>query len=293
MQHEASMGSTVSLRDGRTLGFVEYGDPTGTPVIFCHGTPGSRRYSHPDASIPLAVGARVIAVDRPGYGLSTFEPRRRLLDWPDDVAQLADNLGIGRFSVVGISGGGPHALACALKLGDRLTRVGLVASAAPLDIPGATAGMSRDNRRNLAITRAIPYAVLRVLYGWQVAAEMRDPAKWLDAQSGQLADADRIVRTDPAWRKMELDNVREAYQQGARAHAWEGRVLTQPWGFAVADVASQVHLWQGEADTLVPQTLGRFLAATLPNCVPAFLSGEGHLSLFYNHWRAVLATMVA
>src|SRR5262245_38470702 len=129
--------------------------------MFCHGTPGSRRYPHPDVTIASSFGIRLIAADRPGYGLSTFQLRRRLLDWPDDLAQLADALGIERFAVVGPSGGGPHPLACALKLVGRLTSVGLLASTAPRDLPSATEGMAQHYRRSLAITRNTPFYALR------------------------------------------------------------------------------------------------------------------------------------
>jgi pimeloyl-ACP methyl ester carboxylesterase len=287
-----SLGKTITLRDGRTLGYTEYGVPNGKPVMFCHGTPGSRRFHHPDAAIATALGIRLIAADRPGYGLSTFQRGRRLLDWPDDLAQLADALGVDRFAVVGLSGGGPHTLACAYKLVGRLTRVGLVASTAPFDIPSATEGMAKDNQRYLAITRHAPFLALRVLYSWAVRAELRNPEAWLQSQSVQLAEADRAVRASAAWRQMELDNVREAYRQGALGHAWEGRLFTRPWGFRAQDIVAAVHLWQGEADTLVPVTMGRYLASAIPSCIPVFLPDVGHLSLFYNHWRDILAAMI-
>jgi pimeloyl-ACP methyl ester carboxylesterase len=101
------------LRDGRALGYAEYGDPGGTPVFFFHGSPGSRLQRHPDASIASELGTRIITIDRPGYGLSDFQPERTLLDWPADVAQLADALHIERFAAIGLSGGGPYLLACA------------------------------------------------------------------------------------------------------------------------------------------------------------------------------------
>lgn len=289
----ASPGSTITLRDGRTLGYTEAGDPAGKPVVFCHGTPGSRCYRHPDASIAAGLGVRLITPDRPGYGLSTFQPGRRLLDWSDDLAQLADYLGLRRFALVGLSGGGPHTLACAHTLATRLTHVGLAASTAPLDISDATVGMSQDNQRALAITRRTPFWLLRLLYAWQVRADLRHPEAALDTHSVQLAEADKAVRTDPAWLRMELENQREEYRQGARGHAWEGQMLTLPWGFRPHDIAVPVHLWQGEADTLVPPSMGRYLAAAIPQCVPVFLPGTGHLSLFYHHWRDILAAMIA
>ncbi len=100
-------GKTLTLRDGRTLGYAEYGDPRGTPVFLCHGTPGSRLDRHPDETIATSLGVRLIVPDRPGYGLSSFQTGRSLLDWPADLDQLADSLGIGRFAVVGVSGGDP------------------------------------------------------------------------------------------------------------------------------------------------------------------------------------------
>ena len=110
----------LSLRDGRVLCYAEYGDPSGKPFFFFHGLPGSRRQRHPDNSIASEIGARIIAIDRPGYGLSDFQPGRKLLDWPGDVAQLADCLKIEQFSAIGVSGGGPYLLACAYKMPERM-----------------------------------------------------------------------------------------------------------------------------------------------------------------------------
>ncbi|MGO8948661.1 MAG: alpha/beta fold hydrolase [Ktedonobacterales bacterium] len=285
--------ATFTLRDGRILSYLEYGDPVGRPVFFCHGTPSSRLYHHPDISIPTSLGVRLIAVDRPGYGVSTFQPGRTLVDWPLDVAELADSLGIGRFAIVGLSGGGPHALACAAKLPDRLTHVGLVASAAPFDAPDATAGMAKNNRIALAVTRALPFAVLRGVYSWSARAELKHPEATLTAQSAQLDVSDRAVWESAAWRAMEVENVREAYRQGARGHAWEGRMLTRAWGLRIEEIVPQVHLWHGESDTLVPPTVGYFLATKLRRCQVTFVPKVGHLALFFHQWRDVLATMIS
>jgi pimeloyl-ACP methyl ester carboxylesterase len=286
-------GATMRLPDGRTLGYLDSGDPAGRAVFFCHGTPGSRLYHHPDESIPQALGVRLIAPDRPGYGLSTFQRGRTLLDWPADLAALADHLGIGRFAVVGLSGGGPHALACALSLTSRLTHVGLVASTAPLDIPEATRGMAQSNRVALAATRALPFPVVRLLYGYMIGGQLKHPEATLDQQAQQFPASDRTVRENAAWRTMELANLREAYRQGAHGHAWEGRMLTRPWGFHLGAITLRVHLWQGEADVLVPPTMGQYLAATLPNCAATFVREAGHLALFVQHWGGILATMCA
>ena len=108
----------VRLSDGRTLAYTEYGDPRGTPVMFFHGTPGSRLFHHPDGSIATNLGARLVAIDRPGFGSSDPDPERTLTDWPADVTAVADALGIGELAVAGFSGGGPYVAACAAELPD-------------------------------------------------------------------------------------------------------------------------------------------------------------------------------
>src|SRR5438309_1811387 len=118
---DARLNQTIKLRDGRTLAYAEYGDPAGTPVIFFHGTPGSRLMAAP-AWKDESLGLRIIAPDRPGFGLSTYRPNRTILNWASDVAELADALKLDKFIVAGVSGGGPHSLACAHELPDRVLR---------------------------------------------------------------------------------------------------------------------------------------------------------------------------
>lgn len=138
--------TAMRLADGRLRGFAEYGDPQGRPIMPFHGLPGSRLIWRRLPGDPLAPGLRFIAPDRPGYGNSDAEPGPTLLDWADDAAALADRLRIGRFSLLGVSGGGPGASACAWKMPQRLVRVGVVAGAAPTDAPGVLADMSGVNR---------------------------------------------------------------------------------------------------------------------------------------------------
>jgi pimeloyl-ACP methyl ester carboxylesterase len=153
----------ISLRDGRTLGYAEYGDPGGKPVFFFHGLPGSRRQRHPDDSIAIEFGARIIAIDRPGYGLSDFQQGRKLLDWPDDVAQLADSLRIDRFVAIGLSGGGPYLLACAYKMPERITSATVISGMGPIDDPDAVKSMLPSMRLGLGIAPKVPWEFVRVV----------------------------------------------------------------------------------------------------------------------------------
>lgn len=152
---------TLRLEGGRTLGCAEWGDTSGLPLLRFHGSSSSRleRPVQPEA----LAGVRLVTIDRPGHGLSDFQPKRTLLDWPEDVAALATHLGIERFAVSGWSAGGPYALACAYRTPQRLTAVGLISSVGPHDRPAATEGMDRFNRMTLAVTRRLPWAVNRQL----------------------------------------------------------------------------------------------------------------------------------
>src|SRR5688572_28104051 len=117
---------TLTLSDGRKVGIAEFGAPAGRPVVYCHGFPASRLEARLAHEAAKEVGARLIALDRPGYGLSDFQPGRRIGDWPRDVVEAADALGVQRFAMLGVSGGAPYALACAALLPERITALGVV-----------------------------------------------------------------------------------------------------------------------------------------------------------------------
>jgi pimeloyl-ACP methyl ester carboxylesterase len=143
----------LRLRDGRRLAYREYGASEGVPVFFFHGWPGSRLDFAPNEGAARDAGARVIAVDRPGIGESDPQPGRQVLDWPRDVSELADSLGVERFAVLGFSFGGPYARACAYVLADRVTRAGLVSCLGPIDDSNAKRGMPPPTRYGLAAAR--------------------------------------------------------------------------------------------------------------------------------------------
>jgi pimeloyl-ACP methyl ester carboxylesterase len=284
-------GNRIQLRDGRWLGYAEYGDPAGAPVFSLHGNPGSRLTHYPDDTVARAMGARIIAVDRPGYGLSTFERGRRLVDFPGDVAALADALGVERFAVMGGSGGGPYAMACAWRLPERVTRLALVSSVAPLDVPGATAGMSRQNRRSFWAARHLPWPLLALIYNLQGQVIVRDPALLIEQLSRVLPESDLAALARPEVHAMTAVSIREAFRQGGRGMAWDSVLLARPWGFALGEIAVPAALWHGERDVLAPIAMGRYLARAIPGCRATFLPNEAHL-LLYSHWPEVLAWLL-
>ena len=276
----------IWLSDGRRLGYAEYGAPEGKPVFFFHGTPGSRLFCHPDDAIATALGAWLIVPDRPGMGLSDFKPGLTLLDWAVDVAALADALGLGCFAVAGFSGGGPYAAACGYSLSARVTAVGFLSSVGPLSAPDALTGMLPSNRMGYRVGRWLPWwawrRIFRLYYG-NIGAH---PEKL--AQMGKdEPPADWDIFAQPGVREMFTASFAEAFCQGTDGVAWEGWLLSRPWGFRLEEITVPTYLWQGEDDVVVTPAMGRYLAAAIPNCTATFLPGEGHL-LFIKYWKDIL-----
>ncbi|MCI0529210.1 MAG: alpha/beta hydrolase [Nitrospira sp.] len=281
----------VHLNDRRWLGYAEYGDLAGKPVFFFHGLPGSRLQHHPDNSIASSLHARILAMDRPGFGISTYKSGRRLLDWPDDVVELADALKIDRFAVVGVSGGGPYAAACAYKIPHRLTAVTLVSSLAPLDSSIATYGMVGPIRRVFTLAQCAPWLLRPVLslVHWVMG---RHGKPFLNRINGLLPESDNRVLIKPDIRAMFQQDFAEAIRAGIRGTAHDLTLLSSPWGFQLKDISTQVSLWHGEEDRIVPPQMGRYLACMFPNCSSMFLAGEGHY-LVFNHLKEILAVLVS
>jgi pimeloyl-ACP methyl ester carboxylesterase len=272
------LDQVLSLPDGRRLGFDEYGAPDGLPVFFFHGTPGSRREGSVFHELCAARGLRLICPDRPGMGLSDFQPDRRLVQWPEDLAALADHLGCRRFAVMGVSGGGPYALAAAHALPDRVKVAAFVSGIGPTTEPEALAGLSTVERLSFASVR-VP-GLVRAFAGLYRMAFVPH-YEWLLARSMPgTPEADRRVLARPEIRAALAADVREAFRQGSRGMAHDEQVFLSPWGFRVEDVRVPVLLWHGTADRNAAPALARFVAERLPDCRAEFFPDEGHLFVF-------------
>ena len=279
----------IRLRDGRKLGYAEYGASDGRPVFLFHGTPGSRLLPHPDATIAVDLQVRLIAPDRPGIGLSDDQPGRELLDWPADVRALADALAIDRFAVAGFSGGGPYALACSYALPERVTAAAVISGVGPIDLPGVLDGMLPSNRMGYTVGRRMPWPLWRWIFGLYYGGVRRHP-ETLARMSDDEPEVDRAIFAEPGVRQMLTETFAEAFRQGTAGVARDGWLLSRPWGFPLEQVDVPVSLWQGEADVVVTPAMGRTMADRLPRCHATFLPGDGHL-LFIKHWRAILRAL--
>ena len=281
---------TLSLPDGRRLGYADLGDPRGAPAFFFHGWPSSRLEAIRAHRAARRLRVRLLALDRPGYGLSDFHPGRTLRDWPDDVARFADAMGLERFAVVGNSGGGPYALACAWRLADRVACTALVAALGPCDDDAARRPLPAWARLGLGLAFRAPRCAAAV-YRLLGTVPRRAPNLLLAQGAFTLCPADRRALREVRFRRLIERTYREAHRQGSRGPAHDVLLYSRPWGFGPEDVAAPVRLWHGECDTIVPVAMGRALARRLPRCRATFLPGEGHFSLMARSPATVLGAL--
>lgn len=287
MSDEPAPTHTLTTADGRILAWAEYGDPAGPPLFLFHGTPGSRFDRDPWAR-PLA--ARLIVPDRPGYGRSSPQPGRRITDWPADVAAIADHLGIERFAVAGISGGGPYSLACAALLPERVTRAGVICGVAQLDWDGANDGMLESNIALNEAARDQPEVLLAM--GDGMAAAIQADVDGFLAQMRDLPEPDLLVMAEPEVRAAMRASLLEATRQGGAAFADDEILFAHPWGFDPATITVPVRLWQGALDRNVPVGHAHHLAEMIPGAQLTILPDEAHVSLAFRHAATFAAELV-
>ena len=270
-----------TLSDGRRLRWAQWGAAGGQPILFFHGTPSSR-LDHFDQGVLEELGVELTTVDRPGVGGSTPKPGRRVIDWPDDVSELAEAFDLDRFITVGHSMGGSYALACAVRLADRVEQVGLVASIAPWTEPGFADVVPPYVQPIRDSYERDPEAGVREFRG--SIHELRE-AVLADAEttvkhfaSGTLSETDQaLFRADrDLWEAVKL-NFREhlvAGIEGMLSERMAGHICE--WGFHLVDVTTPVRVIQGADDLLLPPTVGRLLAERLPNATYHEFEGVGH-----------------
>lgn len=283
---------SVSTSDGRRIAYAEWGDAAGNPVIYCHGFPGSRLEARLADAPARALGIRLIAPDRPGFGRSSFLPGRNVHDWPQDLAALADALALPRFDLIGVSGGAPYAIAGALALHARIGRIVLVAGLGEFVGDDATSGMNTAAATAITLQRRWP-RLGHLAYLRLVGPIMRRfPGLVFRIVAGQATTADRAVLADARVRETIVASFAEAFREGPAGPTHEVALIARRWGIDPAQVRQTVRLWHGEADRTVPVAMGRRHAALIPDTVSYFLPGEGHFSLIVRYMHRILADLV-
>ncbi len=280
----------VRLNDGKSIGYAEYGDPQGRPVIYFHGLPSSRFEMHNPDLIEIAERqhVRLILPDRPGIGLSDFKPYT-IAGYPDIIAQFADKLGLNRFPVMGISSGGKFVVACAWKLGQRLTSATVVCGSAPFDLPGVKATLSKQDQQLYGFADKVPW-LLRLLL-WKIAGDTRKRPESVLSLFADVSEADKAVLGRPNVTLALGQMVNEAFRQGTRGVALDWQIEACPWGFSLQDTKMPVNIWHGEDDKTVSIEQARILAKAIPDARVNFGPGEGH-TIFVTRLEELLNTVV-
>jgi pimeloyl-ACP methyl ester carboxylesterase len=282
----------VAAGGGRRIAYSEVGDPAGRSVFYGHGFPSSRREALLLHETALAAGARIITSDRPGYGDSDDQPGRRITDWPDDVLRLADHLGLDRFALLGVSGGGPYALACAWRLpslaAGRLAGCALVCPLGPIYEPALLDAMNPAVRVNLAVGRQ-PAWIADLVFGRPVTAVLE---RWPG-----LVEGVRHIAAPPADREVlaQADNaailnatIADAMRHGARGARRDLVLYASDWQIPTADIDHPIDIWHGEADGTVPIAHARWYAGHVHGARLHAMPDEGHYSVPIRHAREIL-----
>lgn len=290
-QMSQKWSQSAILSDGRKLGYAEYGSPGGRPIFYFHGYPSSRYEAALTDRVAQDLNLRIIAADRPGYGLSDHQSKRSLADWSGDVVELADRLGIEHFAVLGVSGGGPYASCCAWKIPERLRAVGIVCGLGPVDNADSTRGMHSVARLSLGLASKYPCVGEWLFKNLAGPVLKSRPQTILRLLSISCARADQVVLRRNEVKCTILSSFREAFRQSAAGPAHDLVLLASPWGFRMEDIDVPIHLWHGTEDRTVPVLFSHRQAETLPYCSSRFISGEGHFSLPVNHMQEILETL--
>lgn len=284
------------MPDGRRLAYTEWGVPDGKPVLYFHGTPGSRLWC-PDEKATSTAQARLIMPDRPGIGRSDPLEGRTFADWPKDVEALADALQISAFAVVGVSGGGPYAAACAALIPGRLSGVALVSSRALTkynwaERPDAVEAWDPEERAQFELAHDDLAAAANL-----AAEQFADEVNRLEAHPElmherlEAAHGDRWFFEDASRTAIFDAYIRETWRQGLDAIKWELIDVFQPWGFRLADISIPVSIWHGSQDPWVKQAEIDFQASTIPKSSLVIWPDGGHLG-FVKHWNDILEAVV-
>ena len=282
---------TMQLNDGRQLGFAEFGSENGIPVFYFHGAATSRLEMPFDEQELVEKGVKVICIDRPGHGLSDFQPNRKLLDWPEDVKQLAEYLSIDKLYAIGYSHGVPYVFACCLNLPETVIAGSVVSGWAPPNRSGAYKKMSIGNRILNGSARYIPWLTkrLRKMMMGMITGDVQEAAQKLMAS---VPESDKQILASDKVKDNLTVSVREGFRNGWEGIAHDDVVVNQNWGFDIRDIQTPIQIWHGQLDVNMPFHAAEYLDKWIPNSHLMAMPDEGHFVMI-KHASKVLTSLVA
>lgn len=281
---------TLRLADGRAMAYETYGAPGGRAALYCHGFPTSHHEARLVEDEARRRGVWVLAPDRPGYGGSSPLDMAALADWAADVEQLLEHLEAGPVAVIGVSGGGPYALALAARLPDRVAAVGLAGPLGPVAERPLMRVMRPIARLGFLLARRAP-RTLAAIFAAARGALARRPDLLGRGLAVAAPPADRTVLARADVQAVLVAGVLDALADGGHAAAAELARYARPWGFELCQVRCPVVLWHGLEDTVVPVLHGRRLAIDLERVETRYLPGEGHYSVPVSRSAEIMDTL--
>jgi pimeloyl-ACP methyl ester carboxylesterase len=277
----ATVGTRVEVGGGRTLMVYDAGDPEGVPILFHHGTPSSGAPFEPHVRLAEEQGVRLVSYDRAGYGESARDAGRDIAAVAADAASIADALGIDRFATWGLSGGGPHALACAALLPERVAAVASAAGVAPFGVEGLDwlAGMGEANVQEFGAALAGEETLRPALEAEAAGLASATTEEVIEAMSTLLSGPD-VAACKGGLGEWVLAGFRIGLGHGVEGWVDDDLAFTRPWGFEPAEIERPALVVQGRQDFMVPGGHGEWLASRIPGAEAWFSEEEGHLTLF-------------
>lgn len=298
MINEELVNQLFNLQDGRKIGYAEYGCATGKTIFYFHGHRSSRLEPLIYDIEEIKNQVHLIAVDRPGFGLSDFNSSQTILSWSSDIIELANSLDIDKFSVLGGSGGAPFALACAYKNPKRVLKCGIISGLGPIEL--GIEGMAKNNRRELDLAKRHPNR-LKLLFKLQAKISRKFVEKDIDAviksfrkRGKNLPEPDKKFFEDKEKLIIYLPLMTEPFRQGIMGPFHEAQLFVKPWDFKLSEISPEIRvfLWHGDLDTSVPKKMAQSVCQEIPNCQAKFYANEAHLSTAVNHIHEILKTII-
>ncbi|MFX0124008.1 MAG: alpha/beta fold hydrolase [Candidatus Hodarchaeota archaeon] len=286
------LSQSITLKDGRTLGYAEIGKSGNKALFWFHGGGSSRFEIRFIEEIANQHNIHVIAPDRPGMGLSTFQKNRTLLDWPADVIELADHLGIEKFTVAGISGGGPHVAACAHDIPERLTGCGMISSTGTVDLKEPWKKYPRAFRITFFLARFMSWTFKPIMRLQLRSMKTMESYRNMTLKNKNLPVADRKLIEETDFFPKFFDCGTEGMKQGTTGLIHEYKLFASPWGFKLQEISQNVKVYVCAGDQDPNSLFIQPFASTIPNAIAKIFENEGHLSTIINHTEEIISTVM-
>ena len=284
---------TIFLEDGRRLAYADLGDPKGKPVFYFHSFPGSRLEAKVMHEKAKEVGIRLISVDRPGFGLSDYQPNRRITDWPKDIGELADFLNFDKFSLFGVSTGACYALACASCLTDRINKIVTISALDSIEFKKN--GLFPNHRVIFGVAKYLPF-LFKILFWFIRCRNLKKEnggERYLKINYKNFSEKDRILLQDSTILNTIAEAHCEAFRRELKGITHEAKLLGSPWRIEFNKIPKEldIYLFHGVEDKIAQVTATMEIEKLLQRCEATYFQNEGHVSLLANSDKEIFSTL--